>query len=212
MSDDYVQVARRNMVKCQIQPDGVSDERILSAFSSVNRQTFVPDEFTAIAYSDMAIPLENGRRILVPVVLGKMLQAAEISETDVVLDIGCNLGYTAAILSKIAGKVIALDNVQNNVTIAMNNLYSINAKNTKVVTADLLRGYEDAAPYDVIFVEGMLDTVETELQLFDLLSDDGRLVMPVTRDNMSIREFVLFRKTAGGISKSFLFFGPAESL
>ena len=106
--------ARRMMVDGQVRTADVTDARILEAMLEMPRERFLPDGKSQLAYLDIDLPVGEGgarspRRMLKPMVLAKLLQAAEIGETDCVLDIGCGSGYTAALVGKLAGSVVALE-------------------------------------------------------------------------------------------------------
>ena len=107
---DYAQ-ARRTMVDCQVRPSDVTDLRIIAALLDVPREQFVAPSRRAIAYLDLDLPVADGspRALLKPMVFAKLLQAAEIRESDRVLDVGCTTGYSAAVLAKLAGNVVALE-------------------------------------------------------------------------------------------------------
>jgi protein-L-isoaspartate(D-aspartate) O-methyltransferase len=143
--------ARQKMVDGQVRPGDVTDTRIIDAMLAVPREAFVPENKRALAYLDLDLDVSDGspaRRFLIkPAVLAKMLQAAEIKETDHVLVVGCASGYAAAVIAKFAGKV------------------------TSTVAAD---GDAANAPYDVIVLNGATEIVPE--MLYGLLRDGGRLV------------------------------------
>ena len=101
--------ARQNMVDCQILPNRVTDQRLISALSTVPREAFVPTEFKGVAYVDEAIPLGGGRYLMEPLVTARLVQAAEPKAQDLALVIGCGTGYGAAVLSYLAGTVVAVE-------------------------------------------------------------------------------------------------------
>ena len=91
--------ARRNMVDGQVRTADVTDLRIISAMLEVPRERFVPPASAALAYLDLDVPVGGGRRLLKPMVLAKLIQAADLEPTDHVLDVGCATGYGAAVLA-----------------------------------------------------------------------------------------------------------------
>src|SRR5581483_1840407 len=106
--------ARQKMVDCQVRPSDVTDLRIIDAMLEVPREAFVPENRRAMAYLDLDLDVsETGstkRYLIKPAVLARMLQAAEIKETDNVLVVGCAAGYAAAVVSKFAARVTATEN------------------------------------------------------------------------------------------------------
>jgi protein-L-isoaspartate(D-aspartate) O-methyltransferase len=105
--------ARQKMVDGQVRPSDVTDIRILDAMLAVPREAFVPPNQRALAYLDLDLDISEGasakRFLIKPLVIAKMLQAAEITETDKVLVAGCATGYTAALVARLAGQVTATE-------------------------------------------------------------------------------------------------------
>ncbi len=168
--------ARRHMVDGQVRPADVTDLRVISAMLEVPRESFAPPSATSIAYLDLDLPVGEGagapRRLLKPIILAKLLNAAEIKPTDKVLDVGCATGYTAALLARIAGQVVALEQDAGLFKTAKAALAS--QPNVTVVSGPLVDGWAQGGPYDVIVLEG---ATEFEPQAFrSQLQEDGKLV------------------------------------
>jgi protein-L-isoaspartate(D-aspartate) O-methyltransferase len=144
-------IARQKMVDGQVRPSDVTDSRIIDAMLAVPREAFVPENKRALAYLDLDLDVSeagSARRFLIkPAVLAKMLQAAEIRETDHVLVVGCATGYTAAVITQFAGRVHS------------------------TASAD---GDPANAPYDVIVLNGATEIVPEKL--YRQLREGGRLV------------------------------------
>jgi protein-L-isoaspartate(D-aspartate) O-methyltransferase len=179
-------VQRTNMVDSQIRPSDVTDRRIPRAMLEVPREVFVPAAARATAYLDDQIRVTGSpgslRFLLAPRVLAKMLQHLEVGETETVLDIGGATGYSAAILSKLAKSVIALECEAALAEHAAATLKSIGVLGVTVHTGPLAVGYPTRAPYDAILVNGALPDVPATL--LDQLKDGGRLVAVMTTNGV----------------------------
>ena len=167
--------ARRHMVDGQVRTADVTDLRLISAMLEVPRERFMPPAAAALAYIDLDVPLESAkppRRLLKPMVLAKLIQALDLAATDKVLDVGCATGYAAAVLSRIAGQVIALEQDKSLAEAASAALAA--QPNVSVVTGTLTEGCPQEAPFDAIVLEGATEMVPQAL--CRQLKDGGRLV------------------------------------
>lgn len=169
---DFV-TARRNMVEGQVRTADVTDLRIQAAMLDVPREAFVPQAAAGLAYLDLDVPLgAGGRRLIKPMVLAKLMQAAEIAASDRVLDVGCGSGYAAALLARLAAQVIALEEDASLAKAARGALAGIG--NVTVEAGSLTEGWPQGAPYNAILIEGAVELVPA--QLSGQLADGGRLV------------------------------------
>ena len=148
--------ARRMMVDGQIRTSDVTDLPLIAAMMDVPRERFVPHAKAALAYLDFDVPVTSdvreaeARHLLKPVVLAKMIQAAEVEEGDSVLDVGCATGYASAILARLARSVTALEQNPTLARHARENLEAMHQDNVTVVTGPLVDGWAAQGPYDVI--------------------------------------------------------------
>jgi protein-L-isoaspartate(D-aspartate) O-methyltransferase len=180
--------ARRMMVDGQVRTADVTDLRILAAMQEVPRERFVPQASAALAYLDLDLPVGAGRCLIKPMVLGKLLQEADIKATDRVLDVGCATGYAAAILARLAANVVALEQDAALAQAAKSALSGM--PNVTVMTGPLADGWRQGAPYDVILLEGTTEV--TPKALCGQLSDGGRLLCiqgraPATKATLYVR-------------------------
>jgi protein-L-isoaspartate(D-aspartate) O-methyltransferase len=170
--------ARQKMVDGQVRPSDVTDLRIIDAMLGVPREAFVPENQRALAYLDLDLDVgEAGaaRRFLIkPVVIAKMLQAAEIMETDNVLVVGCPTGYAAAVVAKLVARVTATESDGSLAAKASDVLAKLGFGNVTVRAAAAADGDEVNAPYDVIVLAGATEIVPD--RLYRQLRDGGRLV------------------------------------
>jgi protein-L-isoaspartate(D-aspartate) O-methyltransferase len=166
--------ARRNMVDGQVRTADVTDLRIIAAMLEVPREAFVSPAMAGLAYLDLDVPLGSGvkagRRLLKPMVLAKLVQALDLADSDQVLDVGCATGYGAAVLARIAGHVVALEEeaglVKAEALAGLTNL--------TVAAGKLTAGCAQGGPYDAILLEGATEVAPQGL--FAQLKDGGRLV------------------------------------
>lgn len=166
---------RTKMVDGQIRPNDVTDHRILEAMLTVPRELFVPAAQRELAYLDRDVPLGGGRVLVQPMVVAKLLQAAEIGEDDKVLEVGGATGYGAAIAGRLAREVVALEEDGGLAADAAAALEAAGTTNVSVVTGPLTAGHAAAAPYDVIVIAGSVERLPESLT--GQLADGGRLVV-----------------------------------
>ena len=170
--------ARQKMVDGQVRPNDVTDVRILDAMLAVPREAFVPPNQRALAYLDLDLDVSEGgaaRRVLIkPQVLAKMLQAAEIKQTDKVLVAGSAAGYAAAVVARLAGQVVATESDPAQVARANDVLAELGLANVTFKAAAVADGDPADAPFDVIVLDGATEV--TPERLYGQLRNGGRLV------------------------------------
>lgn len=169
----YSVQARTNMITNQLEPSGVTETRLLEAISSIERETFLPENLRGVAYLDEDIPLGSGRYLLEPRVFARLLQAAQIKQSDKVLDVACATGYSSAVIAQLTSSVVALESVGELAEIARRNLRAVKG-DINLYCASLSGGYSLKAPYDVIFINGAVEGDLAELQ--EQLAEGGRLI------------------------------------
>lgn len=167
--------ARKQMVDSQLLPNKVTDARLVEAMGAVPREAFLPQSLRGVAYMDEDLPVAPGRYVIAPMVFARLVQAAAIRDTDTVLDLGCTSGYSAAVLGRLAGVVVAVEEDAGLAAQASANLAANGAENAAVTTAPLNAGYPAQAPYDAIVIEGAVEDVP--VPLLDQLAEGGRLVV-----------------------------------
>jgi protein-L-isoaspartate(D-aspartate) O-methyltransferase len=190
------------MVESQLRPNQVTDIGLLDAMRTVPRERFVPPAFERLAYMDEAIevfPAVDGapaRFLLAPMVQARLIQLAEIEPQDTVLDIGCATGYSAAVLARLANKVIGLEPEPELAKAATANLAGLGLGNAEIVEGALAGGQPAQGPFDVIVLEGSVAAVPDAL--LSQLKEGGRLVAVITsRPNMQQGKANLFVRVEG---------------
>ncbi len=159
---DY-QAARVAMVDGQVRPSDVTLYPIIEAMLHVPREVYVPLKKRPVAYVGQHIDLDNGRVILAPRILAKMLETLNIKPDDLVLDIGVALGYSAAVISRLAEAVIAVEENTEQATIAETTLGEQAADNAVIHVGPLIDGAAQHGPYDVIVIEGGVQVLPDSL-------------------------------------------------
>lgn len=198
---DYA-AARLNMVESQLRTNRVWDPRILEAFETVPRERYVPERARGFAYIDEDLALGHGRYLMEPMVMARLIQAAEIAPGDIALDLGCGTGYAAAVLAQIAATVVAVEEVPELAKAAAESLESQQVTNAVVVEAKLSEGYPKQAPYDVIVLGGAVAEMPRAIE--EQLAEGGRMV-GVVRDAQGVGRAMLMRKVGGVVSGRVLF-------
>jgi len=169
--------ARHNMVESQIRPNRVTDERLIAAMAAVPREAFVPKELRGVAYVDEAIAIGEGRYLMEPMVIARLMQAAAPTAGDLALSIGCGTGYAAAVLSQLVGAVVAVESDSALAQQATRTLTGMGIDTVAVIEGGLRDGFPDQAPFDIIFFDGAVGEIPESVS--SQLAEGGRLVAVV---------------------------------
>ncbi|ESZ42617.1 protein-L-isoaspartate O-methyltransferase [Mesorhizobium sp. M0659] len=199
MSADFSEL-RVKMVDGQVRTTDVTDAALLDAMLAVPREAFVGADQQALAYIDEDIRISDGadgsgaRYLMEPSPMAKLLQLAEIDAGDSVLDVGCGTGYSAALLSRLAKSVVALESDTTLAEAAKAALSAQGCDNVTVVTGPLPQGHAAKAPYNVILIGGSVEKVPAAL--LDQLAEGGRLVAVEGQGNAGVARLFF---NAGGV-------------
>lgn len=170
--------ARTNMVHGLLRPNQVVEEHIVEAILTTPREKFLPKDVQNISYIDTDLALGEGRFLMSPLTFARLVQASMIRDDDVVLDIGCGMGYSSAILGKLASSVIGIDEKVDFLSSATEELSKLEILNCIFHYAHLTDGFSKGAPYSLIFLEGAVDFVPENI--LNQLTEKGRLLTIVT--------------------------------
>jgi len=165
---------RTTMVDTQVRPSDVTSFPIIEAMLHVPREAFVPDAQRGAAYAGEALPLAPGRVIADPRVLAKMLEELDVGPDDLVLDIGAGLGYSSAVIARMAQAVVALEDDEARSADAAAALAALGADNVAVTTGALTEGAAQHGPYDAIILQGAVEDLPKAIA--DQLKDGGKIV------------------------------------
>jgi protein-L-isoaspartate(D-aspartate) O-methyltransferase len=199
---EYFADARNHMVDSQIRPNRVTDPRILSAMRRLPRERFLPAGVEPLAYADQDVPLGNGRFMLEPMVLARLLQAAGLRDNERVLVAGAGTGYGAAVLAACGCRVTALEEDHALVTIARGVL-TVEAPGVTLVAGPLAAGWPAQAPYDLILIEGAVPQIPPALAA-QTHRETGRIVAAIHAEGR-VTQAVIAEATAAGLAISPLF-------
>lgn len=185
---------RENMVFGQLRPQGIRDAALIDALTQIPREDFLPDTSRALAYLDQKAPLGNSGRALMPVfALARLIEAAGLSKSDTVLDIGCASGYSTTVLAYLAGKVVGLECDRALAQAGAGLLGRFGIENAVIAQqSDLRQGYTSCAPYDVILMQGALREVPE--RLCKQLADGGRLIAIISQGSGVARALRVLRR------------------
>jgi protein-L-isoaspartate(D-aspartate) O-methyltransferase len=168
---------REAMVERQIAGRGLRDAPLIAAMREVPREAFVPEAVRAFAYEDGPLPIEAGQTISQPYIVALMIAAAGVAPGSHVLEIGAGSGYAAAVLSRIADTVIAIERHGVLADLAAARMATLGYANVRIVTGDGSAGWPDDAPYDAILAAAsghhVPETLKRQLKV------GGSLVMPI---------------------------------
>jgi len=188
------QSEREAMVERQLKRRGITEPHILDAFGAVPREEFIGAGYAHLAYGDHPLPIEAQQTISQPYIVALMIEAARIRAGDRVLEVGAGSGYAAAVISRIAERVVGIERQHELVEVARERLQRLGYDNVEIVEGDGTRGWPDEAPYNAILAAASGSHVPQPL--IGQLAPGGRLVMPLG-DPGWVQELVKVTKGPG---------------
>jgi protein-L-isoaspartate(D-aspartate) O-methyltransferase len=169
---------RRSMVEKQLRRQGIRDARVLAAMGGIPREEFVPLESRFSAYENKPLPIGHGQTISQPYMAALMAEVLQLAGTENVLEVGAGYGYAAAVLGRLAARVVTIELIPALARIASENLKRTGRDhNVTVLEGDGSSGCESLAPFDAITVAAAAPAIP--IALLEQLNDPGRLVIPV---------------------------------
>jgi protein-L-isoaspartate(D-aspartate) O-methyltransferase len=175
---------RTMMVDSQVRPSDVTKYPIIAAMLSVPREAFVPAQMREAAYAGEHVALGGGRVVLDPRTLAKLLDSLDIQGTETVLDVGCGLGYSSAVIARMAEAVVAVEEDETLAAEAQRALSAEGVDNAAVSQGKLASGAPKAGPYDVIVLQGAAEVVPDAL--LDQLKEGGRIGALFMEGNLGV--------------------------
>ena len=184
---DY-SLARRAMVDNQLRPEAVTDRRVLAAMATVERERFVPESAKALAYFDRPLRLSNGRAMMPPAALGRLLSELAPRTGERALVVGSGTGYAAALLKAIGIDTVALESDEGLARTARD-------AGVETVVGDLAAGWAKDAPYDIVLLDGAVEEVPGDL--LKQLTENGRLAGAIA--DRGVTRLVVGRVAGGSL-------------
>lgn len=200
--------ARRHMVESQVRPNDVTDLRLQAALETTPREVFLPSELRAQAYVERELEYAAGRRLLTVRDFAKLVAAAEPQADDLVLNAVCGSGYSTAVLAQLTEMVVALESDEALSARAQDNLNQLGCSNGAVIVGDPWRGAADQGPYDVIFIDGVIEREPEEL--LKQLKDGGRLAAIMRKGGVS--RGVVYTRSGDAVSYAEKFDAAARTV
>lgn len=190
---------RLSMVRDQIEREGISDSRVLSAMREVPRHLFVPPEYRPMAYESRPLPIGEGQTISQPYVVAFMTEILRLKPGDRVLEVGTGSGYQAAIAAKLAGEVYTVEIFPSLADRARANLESLGYRNIFVRQGDGYYGWEEKAPFDAVIVTCAGGHIPPPL--IRQLRTGGRMIMPIGGPFMTQNLVFVDKRADGSLSQ-----------
>lgn len=196
-------LARRNMVDGQLRPNRVNDAGLLAALGELPRERFLPEGLRSVAYADDDVPLGNGRFMMEPMVLARLIQVLQPRAEDKALVAAAGLGYGAAILARLTKSVVAVETDAALAAAAAKTLQELGVSGIQQVAGQAEQGVAASGPYDIILIEGAVPEVPKAIA--DQLAEGGRLATVIADPSGALGVAHLFVKQGGVVSGRPLF-------
>ena len=191
MTEHNFEHMRKAMVASQLRTTGTNDPAVLAAMGEVPRERFVPADRDATAYADALVPLKSGRELNNPMALGRLLTEAAPRRGERALVIGAGTGYAAAVLSRLVGPIVA---VEDDAELAALAREALAGYEVTLVEGPMTQGHGPRAPYDLILIDGAVEFVPQAL--IGQLADRGRIASGIVEDGVT--RLALGRKAGDG--------------
>jgi protein-L-isoaspartate(D-aspartate) O-methyltransferase len=193
---DYA-IARRRMIDSQVRTNDVPNLRVQEAMERIPRETFLPGELRDQAYVEREHAYSPGRRMLTARDFSKLVAVADPHPGDLVLDIACGSGYSAAVLAALSEMVVAVESNSDLASTAQDNLSALDINNAAVIVGELKEGAPGQGPFDLIFIGAAVSKIPDGL--FAQLKDGGRLATILREGGVS--RGVIFTRNGEAVAR-----------
>ena len=192
-------LARRNMIDGQLRPNRVTNIQLLTAIADLPRERFLPDGLRSLAYADDDVPLGNGRYLMEPMILARLIQTLQAQAEDRALVVASGAGYGTALLARLVKSVVALETDAALAGSAEQTIKALGIANVRHVTGKLEAGVPSPGePYDVILIEGAVQHVPPAI--VDQLAEGGRLATVIAAPSAGVLGLAQLIVKEGGVA------------
>lgn len=200
--------ARRRMVDSQVRANDVTDLRLQTALETTPREAFLPAGLRDQAYVERELEYAPGRTLMTARDFAKLAEAAEPEKGDLCLNVAVGAGYAAAVLARLVDMVVAVESDETLAAAAQENLTAQGVSNAAVLCQDSARGAADQGPFDLIFIDGVIE--KRPDALFEQLKDGGRLAAIMRKDGVS--RGVLYTRAGEAVGSTPVFDATAKAV
>jgi protein-L-isoaspartate(D-aspartate) O-methyltransferase len=190
--------ARRNMIDGQLRPNRVNNAQLLEVIETLPRERFVAPGLGAVAYADDDVPLGNGRYLMEPMVLARLIQTLQAQPGDKALVVASGAGYGTALLARLVKSVVAVEVDGRLAGSAEQTIRELGITNVHQATGKLEDGHPAGAPYDVILIEGAVQHVPPAI--VGQLAEGGRLGTVIAAGSAGVLGVAQLMVKEGGVA------------
>lgn len=191
-------LARRNMIDGQLRPNRVTNIQLLTAIADLPRERFLPEGLRSLAYADDDVPLGNGRYLMEPMILARLIQTLQSQPEDKALVVASGAGYGTALLARLVKSVVALEADAALARSAEQTVKALGITNVRHVTGKMEEGVPAEGPYDVILIEGAVQHVPPAI--VDQLAEGGRLGAVIAASTAGVLGVAHMMVKEGGVA------------
>jgi protein-L-isoaspartate(D-aspartate) O-methyltransferase len=193
-------LARRNMIDGQLRPNRVTNTQLLAVIADLPRERFLPPGLQSVAYADDDVPVGNGRCLMEPMILARIIQTLQPQPEDKALVVASGTGYGAALLARLVKSVVALELDPRLASSAEQTISELGIGNIRQVTGNMEEGYPADAPYDVILIEGGVQDIPPAI--VNQLAEGGRLGTVIAAASPGLLGVAHLMVKEGGVASS----------
>jgi len=193
-------LARRNMIDGQLRPNRVTNAQLLAAIADLPRERFLPAGLQSVAYADDDVPLGNGRYLMEPMVLARLIQTLQPQPEDKALVVASGAGYGTALLARLVKSVVAVEGDSQLAGSAEQTIKELGIANVRQAIGEMEEGSAAEAPYNVILIEGAVRHVPPAI--VEQLAEGGRLGTVIAVPSAGVLGSAQLTVKEGGVASS----------